>query len=414
MSVYHRSTAKSRILQEYREREEEISAALSRQISHKNGVEGEKRLRRAIANSNERRRMQSINHGFQLLRTLLPHSEGEKLSKAAILQQTTEFIHNLEQDNAKLSAQNNAYKRLLGEVSRKCNIDLELDISLYGGSPPLKRKKRDTESSDEGITADYEDFKHEDIRREVGLLRQQLDKERQRRMYLELHANRHYTTPESVQPLTTPVEPPPLTTPVEPPVPTPLPPLQPVIEKPVEDCNPEPMSVYPPVQVEQEPDHRVPGSPKHKPDAQGLNTHFRSYLETLSEAARLVESKTDEPAKPPCSKALAAVTTDHAQLQFYAPHGTDSEDNTYITSDQEDLHSECSGRDSPSAHSYVRLQSAHCLRVQPVSAPQLTSPKLLLSNSNYSEKYPAVANVLQGNSPQVQMYYRPGVIVQKS
>ena len=41
----------------------------------------EKRVRREIANSNERRRMQSINSGFQSLRTLLPQSEGEKLSK---------------------------------------------------------------------------------------------------------------------------------------------------------------------------------------------------------------------------------------------------------------------------------------------------------------------------------------------
>ena len=41
----------------------------------------EKRQRREIANSNERRRMQSINSGFQSLRTLLPQCEGEKLSK---------------------------------------------------------------------------------------------------------------------------------------------------------------------------------------------------------------------------------------------------------------------------------------------------------------------------------------------
>jgi hypothetical protein len=41
----------------------------------------EKRMRRQIANSNERRRMQSINAGFQSLRQLLPHHEGEKLSK---------------------------------------------------------------------------------------------------------------------------------------------------------------------------------------------------------------------------------------------------------------------------------------------------------------------------------------------
>lgn len=44
----------------------------------------EKRMRRQIANSNERRRMQSINAGFQSLRDLLPHHEGEKLSKVPI------------------------------------------------------------------------------------------------------------------------------------------------------------------------------------------------------------------------------------------------------------------------------------------------------------------------------------------
>ena len=45
----------------------------------------ERRMRREIANSNERRRMQSINAGFQSLRTLLPHHEGEKLSKVMSL-----------------------------------------------------------------------------------------------------------------------------------------------------------------------------------------------------------------------------------------------------------------------------------------------------------------------------------------
>lgn len=41
-------------------------------------------MRREIANSNERRRMQSINAGFQSLRSLLPHHEGEKLSKVSV------------------------------------------------------------------------------------------------------------------------------------------------------------------------------------------------------------------------------------------------------------------------------------------------------------------------------------------
>lgn len=44
----------------------------------------EKKMRRQIANSNERRRMQSINAGFQSLRQLLPHHEGEKLSKVRL------------------------------------------------------------------------------------------------------------------------------------------------------------------------------------------------------------------------------------------------------------------------------------------------------------------------------------------
>ena len=48
--------------------------------------ERERKIRREIANSNERRRMQSINSGFQALRLLIPHSEGEKLSKVCTMQ----------------------------------------------------------------------------------------------------------------------------------------------------------------------------------------------------------------------------------------------------------------------------------------------------------------------------------------
>ncbi|KAI6225346.1 BHLH domain-containing protein [Aphelenchoides fujianensis] len=55
----------------------------------------DRRIRRQIANCNERRRMQSINAGFQALRQFLPQRSGEKLSKAAILQQTAELIQTL-------------------------------------------------------------------------------------------------------------------------------------------------------------------------------------------------------------------------------------------------------------------------------------------------------------------------------
>lgn len=59
------------------------NSLLSYSISNKSDAfpEDDKRKRRAIANSNERRRMQSINAGFQNLKALIPHSSGEKLSK---------------------------------------------------------------------------------------------------------------------------------------------------------------------------------------------------------------------------------------------------------------------------------------------------------------------------------------------
>lgn len=53
-------------------------------LSPRARMEQEKRLRREIANSNERRRMQSINSGFQTLKALLPRRDGEKMSKASV------------------------------------------------------------------------------------------------------------------------------------------------------------------------------------------------------------------------------------------------------------------------------------------------------------------------------------------
>lgn len=118
-------------------------------LSPETAQDQERRIRREIANSNERRRMQSINAGFQSLKTLLPHTDGEKLSKvptphrhsqdvllslcfsmkkhlfsanillflldvqAAILQQTAEYIFTLEQEKTQLLAQNNQLKRFI-------------------------------------------------------------------------------------------------------------------------------------------------------------------------------------------------------------------------------------------------------------------------------------------------------------
>jgi len=46
--------------------------------------ENERKARREIANSNERRRMQSINAGFQALRKMLQPRDGDKLSKVFV------------------------------------------------------------------------------------------------------------------------------------------------------------------------------------------------------------------------------------------------------------------------------------------------------------------------------------------
>jgi len=113
----------------------------------------ERRMRREIANSNERRRMQSINAGFQSLRTLLPHHEGEKLSKAAILQQTAEYIYQLEQEKTRLLSQNSQLKRLYSLSQQGLTSPASGNstaMSSAGGnaddttSPRLKKKRTNT------------------------------------------------------------------------------------------------------------------------------------------------------------------------------------------------------------------------------------------------------------------------------
>eukprot|EP00092_Neocalanus_flemingeri_P001319 GFUD01001409.1.p1 GENE.GFUD01001409.1~~GFUD01001409.1.p1 ORF type:complete len:467 (+),score=87.55 GFUD01001409.1:104-1504(+) len=131
-------------------------------------MEQEKRIRREIANSNERRRMQSINSGFASLRTLLPHHEGEKLSKAAILQQTAEYIYSLEQEKTRLLSQNCQLKRLLGQTQHLVDTD-ETD-----SAPAPKRRLIDT--GQKLILEDEEDFNE---------VQTNLERERRTRMALE-------------------------------------------------------------------------------------------------------------------------------------------------------------------------------------------------------------------------------------
>lgn len=181
-------------------------------------MENEKKIRREIANSNERRRMQSINAGFQSLRNLLPHHEGEKLSKAAILQQTAEYIYHLEQEKTKMVSQNSHLKRLvtanggtiptgsgsgIGGAQGSSGSGSETGCSSPNSPaidmPPTLAKRRKTvdgvvESADEGIgsmspehSGSNEELMSElnELRRETMDLRLQLERERRHRIGLE-------------------------------------------------------------------------------------------------------------------------------------------------------------------------------------------------------------------------------------
>jgi transcription factor AP-4 len=167
-------------------------------------MEQEKRMRREIANSNERRRMQSINAGFQSLRGLLPHHEGEKLSKAAILQQTAEYIYQLEQEKSKLMNNVSQLKRLVSQSGESPGSSTSSNGGVYSSPqspavdiPPPIAKRRKTldgavESADEGIGSmspehgggndEIIELKKENL--ELCLL---LERERRHRVTLEEH-----------------------------------------------------------------------------------------------------------------------------------------------------------------------------------------------------------------------------------
>ncbi|XP_032235666.1 transcription factor AP-4 [Nematostella vectensis] len=194
MSAHTRNTGKRKSLDDSFG-DESLSDFEYRSVSPESDRDREKRLRREIANSNERRRMQSINSGFQALRMLIPNTEGEKLSKAAILQQTSEYIFTLEQDKTKLLQQNTTLKRILSQCEREGSIKGEGIIprkrNRAGSGPDSSdleaRGSNDKErhQRDENSNSIYEDDYVEEIQKELIELRCQLEKERRLRISLE-------------------------------------------------------------------------------------------------------------------------------------------------------------------------------------------------------------------------------------
>ncbi|MBN3305092.1 TFAP4 factor, partial [Amia calva] len=154
-------------LQHFRKTEKEVIGGLCSlaniPLTPETQRDQERRIRREIANSNERRRMQSINAGFQSLKTLIPHTDGEKLSKVVVC--------------FKPALTNASVLPAVRESLRVCQEE-------FSGSSP---KRRRAEEKDEGIGSPdiLEEEKVEDLRREMIELRQQLDKERSVRMMLE-------------------------------------------------------------------------------------------------------------------------------------------------------------------------------------------------------------------------------------
>lgn len=173
-----------------------------------------RRHRRLIANSNERRRMQGINNGFEALRGFLACSEEQKLSKAAILQKTVTYIQHLLDEKSQLIMRNAQLEKLAagaGGVKPDENPVFAREVFVVSTNdhavPIVKqepgtgnRRKRKASTAqienvdDEGVASLYsehsgsgEDLQSEvtELREETKRLRLSLENERLHRRNLE-------------------------------------------------------------------------------------------------------------------------------------------------------------------------------------------------------------------------------------
>lgn len=85
----------------------------------KKPLDSERRFRRDIANTHERKRMQSINDGILTLRSLLRHKDIDKLSKATVLLRSAEYLIQLENKVSVLIEENFRLKCLTKDLIQK-------------------------------------------------------------------------------------------------------------------------------------------------------------------------------------------------------------------------------------------------------------------------------------------------------
>jgi hypothetical protein len=152
----------------------------------------DKHLKRQIANSNERKRMQSINAGFLSLRAQMPHVQGEKLSKASILQHAAEYIYRLHQEKTTLLTENTTLKVLAtkhGILDQTTSMDvcpINVDTKVEKStSPIIDPVCVDDEEFDDDKETSEELEQIYSAHEELQALRQQLDRERVAREVLE-------------------------------------------------------------------------------------------------------------------------------------------------------------------------------------------------------------------------------------
>eukprot|EP01135_Chromosphaera_perkinsii_P010018 Nk52_evm53s1992 gene=Nk52_evmTU53s1992 len=98
--------------------------------------EEERKYRREIANSNERRRNQNINEAFEQLKDLIPHFDGERLSKAVILQQSAEYINSLTRTKRQLNIENKFMRDKLLTMMGGDEATLEQELNEIKNASP--------------------------------------------------------------------------------------------------------------------------------------------------------------------------------------------------------------------------------------------------------------------------------------
>jgi len=104
----------------------------------------ERKIKRAAANVNERRRMQNINCGFEALRAILNVENSSKLSKSAILRHAVEMLRNLMSENQQLRDQNQFMRNLY------CNNNYNSQtMPPLLQTPTSTRNHKKSESSEE-------------------------------------------------------------------------------------------------------------------------------------------------------------------------------------------------------------------------------------------------------------------------